>query len=53
MHRPGSDHSQPHGSGCLITCAGNFDPRTGHYDDNLIVFARLTARTGRPATRTL
>jgi uncharacterized repeat protein (TIGR01451 family) len=37
----------------LITCAGNFDPRTGHYDDNLIVFARLTARTGRPATRTL
>ena len=25
----------------LITCAGTFDRRTGHYRDNLIVFARL------------
>jgi hypothetical protein len=29
----------------LITCAGRFDPATGHYDDNLIAFARLTARS--------
>jgi hypothetical protein len=33
----------------LITCSGRFDARTGHYDDNLIVFARLTAHTA-PAT---
>ena len=26
----------------LITCAGSFDPTTGHYDENLIVFARRT-----------
>ncbi|HET8806502.1 MAG TPA: sortase, partial [Gaiellales bacterium] len=37
----------------LITCTGGFDPSTGHYDDNLIVFARLTARTGPTAARTL
>jgi len=37
----------------LITCAGRFDPSTGHYHDNLIVFARLTARTGPSAARTL
>jgi hypothetical protein len=22
----------------LITCGGDFDPQTGHYDDNLIVY---------------
>jgi hypothetical protein len=37
----------------LITCSGSFDPNTGHYADNLIVFARLTARTGPTAARTL
>jgi uncharacterized repeat protein (TIGR01451 family) len=37
----------------LITCTGSFDPSTGHYDHNLIVFARLTARTRPPAARTL
>jgi hypothetical protein len=31
----------------LITCAGSFDPSTGHYDENLIVFARLTGRQPR------
>ncbi len=36
----------------LITCTGSFDPSTGHYADNLIVFARLTARTGPTAART-
>jgi sortase (surface protein transpeptidase) len=29
----------------LITCSGRFDPSTGHYDENLIVFARLASRT--------
>jgi hypothetical protein len=37
----------------LITCTGRFDPSTGHYDDNLIVFARLTARIGPATARTL
>jgi hypothetical protein len=37
----------------LITCAGRFDPTTGHYDDNLIVFARLTYRTASTIARTL
>jgi hypothetical protein len=27
----------------LITCAGNFDRASGHYLDNLVVFARLAA----------
>jgi sortase (surface protein transpeptidase) len=27
----------------LITCGGTFDPATGHYLSNVIVFARLTA----------
>jgi sortase (surface protein transpeptidase) len=36
----------------LITCAGRFDPSTGHYDENLIVFARLTSRTARTTART-
>lgn len=26
----------------LITCGGEFDPRTGSYDDNVIVYATLT-----------
>ena len=29
----------------LITCTGSFDSGTGHYLDNLIVFARLTGRS--------
>jgi len=37
----------------LITCTGSFDPSTGHYADNLIVFARLTARTRPTTARTL
>lgn len=27
----------------LITCAGDWDPVTGHYEDNLVVFASQTA----------
>jgi sortase (surface protein transpeptidase) len=27
----------------LITCGGRFDSSSGHYDDNIIVFAHLTA----------
>ncbi|MER6176077.1 class F sortase [Streptosporangium sp. NPDC001681] len=26
----------------LVTCGGGFDRRTGHYTDNIIVYARLT-----------
>jgi sortase (surface protein transpeptidase) len=37
----------------LITCTGHYDPTTGHYDDNLIVFARLTGRTGPTTARRL
>ena len=37
----------------LITCAGSFDPSTGHYDENLIVFARLTYRTAPTTAGTL
>ena len=37
----------------LITCAGSFDPTSGHYDENLIVFARRTAHTGPTTTRAL
>ncbi|GAA4670330.1 sortase domain-containing protein [Frondihabitans cladoniiphilus] len=29
----------------LITCQGTFDPKIGHYDDNLIVFADLVSST--------
>jgi sortase family protein len=25
----------------LVTCGGRFNPRTGHYEDNVIAFARL------------
>jgi hypothetical protein len=28
----------------LITCGGRFNPATGHYLDNFIVFARLVGR---------
>jgi sortase (surface protein transpeptidase) len=41
----------------LITCGGTFDPATGHYLSNVIVFARLTSRhraapaTARPGSR--
>ena len=27
----------------LITCGGTFDPATGHYSDNTVVYARLAA----------
>ncbi len=27
----------------LITCGGTFNPRTGHYEDNIVVFADLVA----------
>jgi sortase (surface protein transpeptidase) len=30
----------------LITCGGLFDPATGHYRDNVVVFARLVAPGG-------
>lgn len=29
----------------LVTCGGTFDTRTGHYDDNVVVFAELTGVT--------
>ena len=29
----------------LITCGGTFDSQSGHYEDNLIVFADLVATT--------
>ncbi len=29
----------------LITCGGVFDPATGHYDDNIVVFAELVSST--------
>jgi hypothetical protein len=29
----------------LITCGGKFDERTGNYEDNVIVFARLVSTT--------
>ncbi|MHC5797865.1 sortase domain-containing protein [Lacisediminihabitans sp. FW035] len=28
----------------VITCDGTFNPATGHYDDNLVVFATLVAK---------
>jgi sortase (surface protein transpeptidase) len=28
----------------LITCGGAFDPQAGRYADNIVVYARLTAR---------
>jgi len=30
----------------LITCTGDFDPQTGHYDDNLIVYLDESAPSG-------
>lgn len=27
----------------LVTCGGDFDPNSGHYEDNVIVYARLLA----------
>ncbi len=29
----------------LITCGGSFDSSTGHYRDNVVVFASLVVRT--------
>ena len=29
----------------LVTCGGSFDSSTGHYVDNIIVFAKLTSIT--------
>lgn len=31
----------------LVTCGGPFDHRTGHYRDNTVIFAHLTAVAGR------
>jgi hypothetical protein len=31
----------------LITCGGTFDPDTGHYLSNVIVFATLISDPGR------
>ena len=33
--------STPYPSLRLITCAGTYNKQTGHYSDNLVVFARL------------
>ncbi len=30
----------------LITCSGDFDPQTGHYDDNLIVYLNESVPSG-------
>jgi hypothetical protein len=30
----------------LITCTGDFDPQTGHYDDNLIVYLNESTASG-------
>jgi hypothetical protein len=30
----------------LVTCGGQFDRRTGSYEDNVVVFAHLVAYTG-------
>ncbi|TDD65420.1 class F sortase, partial [Actinomadura darangshiensis] len=38
----------PHPSLRLVTCGGPFDDRTGHYRDNTIVFAHLTAAHTAP-----
>lgn len=29
----------------LVTCGGTFDPRSGHYDDNIVIFAELVGVT--------
>jgi len=29
----------------LVTCGGSFDTRSGHYDDNIVVFAELVGVT--------
>ena len=34
-----------------MTCGGTFDTRTGHYDDNIVVFADLVSVTRPPRTR--
>lgn len=33
----------------LITCSGTFDRATGHYRDNIVVFARLVENAGTPS----
>lgn len=33
----------------LVTCGGSIDPDTGHYDDNVVVFADLVSDTRAPA----
>jgi hypothetical protein len=30
----------------VITCGGEYDPATGHYVDNLVVFATLVSDGG-------
>lgn len=34
----------------LVTCGGVFDPETGHYTDNLVVFAELVTSTAPQAS---
>ncbi|RAK25971.1 sortase family protein [Actinoplanes lutulentus] len=34
----------------LITCGGDFDSRTGHYEDNIVVFAALNTATRQPSS---
>jgi hypothetical protein len=31
----------------LITCGGPFDDQVGHYEDNVVAFARLTQAVAR------
>ncbi len=35
----------------LITCAGDFNRATGHYESNLIIFAHLSPAAARPTRR--
>lgn len=34
----------------LVTCGGTIDRDTGHYDDNIVVFADLVSDTRAPAS---
>ena len=35
----------------LITCGGDFDPRSGHYEDNVVAIARRASVTEGVAYR--
>jgi hypothetical protein len=45
----------PHGYSALqlVTCGGTFDPETGHYLSNVVVYTSLVSTTPAPSTATL